>query len=71
MKIYVVDRGEKVLFHDGRLDAKTIRTIKAEVKWYFGWRRIKVYKENDSIYLMDADRVEKLRKEFFERVTVT
>ncbi len=71
MRVYVIDRGEKTLFYEGTLTRETARQIRAEIRWYFGWRKLKVYREDGSLYIMDADRVEKLRKEFFERVTVT
>lgn len=70
MKVYVIDRGEKALFYEGTLTRETARQIRAEIRWYFGWRKLKVYREDGSLYIMDADRVEKLRKEFFNKAVI-
>lgn len=64
MKVFVVENGLKTLFHEGKLDPRTVAQIKAEVCWYFGWRRICALKQGDEIYLFNADKIDRWRNAF-------
>jgi ribosome biogenesis protein Nip4 len=70
MKVYVIDRGEKTLFYEGHLTREIVKQIKAEVKWYFNWKRLAIHREGDSITIMDGERIKKLRKEFFNKAVI-
>ena len=70
MKVYVCNNGQKSIFHEGKVDKATMQQILAEVKWYFEWRRVKIWKDGDEIYLMNADTIDRFRRTLFEKKEV-
>jgi|GEM_PF-3005415 len=70
MKVYVCNNGQKSIFHEGKVDKATMQQILAEVKWYFSWKEIDILREGDEIYLLNAEKIEKLRRQFFEKKEV-
>ncbi len=67
MKVYVLNNGEKTLFFAGTLTRQVWKQIKVQCKWYFGWNKINVLRVGNEVYLMDGQKIETLRKEFFEK----
>jgi len=67
MQVYIINNGDKTLFYQGRISKDVIKQIKAWIKWYFGWKQIKYYKEDSKIYLMNGDRIKQLRRDFFKK----
>lgn len=66
MKIFVVNRGEKVLFDQkqGEFSAREISRIKHIVKWYFDFEP-HVEKIKDDIFIFNRQKIDELRKTFF------
>jgi metallophosphoesterase superfamily enzyme len=65
MRIYVSANGSKTLFHETKkITREEWHEVKRLVKAYFGWKKLTWVRGEDGICLMDAERVEKLRKAF-------
>ena len=70
VRVYVSNNGMRTLFHEGPLSKETWNEIMAWVKAYFGWQKVTVLRIQDGICLMNAEKIARLRKEFFEKKEV-
>ncbi|MEM4546831.1 MAG: hypothetical protein QW328_08750 [Nitrososphaerota archaeon] len=70
MRVYVCANGQKTLFHEGDIDKQVAKQIVCWCKWYFGWKRIKVLRQGESIVLCDANHLERARKRLFTKEVV-
>jgi len=65
MKIYVSANGSRTLFHEAKkMTREEWREVLRLVKMYFGWKKLTWIRVEDGVCLMNAERVEKLRKAF-------
>ena len=70
VKVYVINNGQKTLFYEGELNELVVKQIKAEVKWYFGWRRISALCQGKEVYLFDGDKVRKRVRMFSKEASM-